>query len=272
MRILAFLTCCGAILAQPHFEVASIKPAPPGGRGMYIRNSPGGRVEMTNMTLKEMIVIAYRIQPYQVSGGPSWIDSARFDVAAKAESNPKPGEMPLMLQAMLADRFQLTLSRETKDLPIYAIVVARKDGKLGPGLVETKAGSCETVDPAKPLPPPAPPGEPRPRFCGGMRMGNGELHGVGIPVASLAPILSRTLGRTVIDSSGLTAKYDVTMDWAPDDPAVTLGPDGPRQSSSDRSGPSIFTAIQEQLGLKLEARKGPVEIFIIDRVEKPSEN
>jgi len=277
MRTLAFLVVCGVAAAQtdphPQFEVVSIKPSPPGGRGMFIRNSPGGRVELTNMTLKEMIVIAYRIQPFQISGGPAWIDSVHYEVSTKAESTPKPGEMPLMLQAMLADRFQLTLRRETKELPIYALVLAKKDGKLGPGLVETKEGSCATFDPTKPPPPPEPGKEP-PRFCGGMRMGFGELRAVGIPVANMTPMLSRMLGRTVIDSTGLTAKYDVAMDWAPDDSlAFQLGPDAPRPAASgDRTGPSIFTAIQEQLGLKLEARKGPVEVFVIERAEKPSEN
>src|SRR5712691_2353422 len=112
-------------VARPEFEVASIKPASPDARGMFIRTAPGGRVNVTNMTLKELIVLAYRIQPYQISGGPAWLDSAHYDITAKPETSPKKDELPLMLQALLADRFQLTIRRETKELPVYALVLSK---------------------------------------------------------------------------------------------------------------------------------------------------
>src|ERR1035438_9136549 len=99
------------------FEVASIKPAAPDARGMFIRPGPGGGIRVTNMTLKELMVIAYRIQPFQISGGPAWLDSAHYDVIAKPEKKPQQGEIQLMLQSLLADRFQLTVRRETKELP-----------------------------------------------------------------------------------------------------------------------------------------------------------
>src|SRR5438874_7720365 len=123
---LLLISSGGAIaqtVARPEFEVASIKPAAPDARGMFIRTAPGGRINVTNMTLKELIVIAYRIQPYQISGGPPWLDSAHYDITAKPETTPKQDELSLMLQALLADRFQLTLRRETKELPIYALVM-----------------------------------------------------------------------------------------------------------------------------------------------------
>src|SRR5580704_3028348 len=113
--------------AHLEFEVASVKPAAPGAPGTMIRFGPGGGLTITNMTLKELIVIAYRIQPFQISGGPSWLDSAHYDIMAKPEAKPKQAEIPLMLQALLADRFQLALHREKRELPIYALVVARKD-------------------------------------------------------------------------------------------------------------------------------------------------
>jgi uncharacterized protein (TIGR03435 family) len=264
------LTVCA--IAQPQFEVASIKPSAPGGRGMYIRTLPGGRVNIANMTLKEMIVLAYRIQPFQISGGPPWFDSIHYDVSAKAESAPKPGEVPQMIQALLADRFQLTFRRETKELPIYAMVLAKKDGKLGPSLTETKEGSCTMPDLTKPPTPPEP-GKPLPRNCGQMMMNPGRIRAVSVPVKDMTPILSRMLGRTVIDQTGLAGNYDFTMEWTPDDIQLAqMPPDAPKPAPSDTTGPSIFTAIQEQLGLKLESRKGPVEIFVIDRAEKPTEN
>jgi uncharacterized protein (TIGR03435 family) len=255
------------------FEVASIKPAAPDERGMYIRPGPGGGIRVTNMTLKELMVIAYRIQPFQISGGPPWLDSARYDVIAKPEKKPQQGEIQAMLQALLADRFQLTVRRETRELPVYALVLARKDGKLGTGLVESKEGVCTPPDPNKP-PPPLEPGKRPALSCGQMMMGRNHLSAVNIPAANMIPMLSRMLGRTIIDKTGLTAKYDITMDWAPDESQTMLLPptEAPKPAASDTPGPSIFTALQEQLGLKLESQKGPVEIFVVERAEKPSEN
>jgi uncharacterized protein (TIGR03435 family) len=177
-----------------------------------------------------------------------------------------------MLQALLADRFQLTLHRETKELPIYALVMARKDGKLGPRLTESKEGGCTMPDPTKPPPPPEP-GKPATLGCGGMMMSPRRLTASSVPLANLAPTLSRMLGRTVVDKTGLAGKFDISLEWTPDETqAIQLPPDAPKPLPSDGSGPSIFTALQEQLGLKLESQKGPVEIFVIERAEKPSEN
>jgi bla regulator protein blaR1 len=283
LRLLAvFLIVSGGAVAQsetaPQFEVASIKPAAPNQQGMYIGPSSGGRLTINNMPLKEMIVLAWRIQPFQISGGPAWLDSARFDISAKSESSTQSGssikqdEMARMLQALLADRFQLKIHRETKELPVYALVVAKKDGKLGPQLTEMKEGSCMQPDPTKPPAPPEP-GKPPIRFCGGIRMGPAMLKATGIPIANMIPMLSRFLGRTVVDKTGLTGKFDISLEWTPDESqAMQFAPDGPKPPPPDAAGPSIFTALQEQLGLKLESQKGPVEIFVIDGAEKPSEN
>jgi len=258
--------------APPAFEVATIKPSDPNARGVFVRSNPGGRFDVNNMTLKELIVFAWRIQPYQVTGGPPWLDSAHFDLSAKGERSFQPGELVVALQSLLADRFQLVIHKETKDLPIYALVVARKDGKLGPELIESKEGTCAPYDPKNPPPPPEP-GKPPALRCGGMRMSPREIYGASVPVAQLVPTLARFLGRTVVDKTGLTGKYDITLHWTPDDMQLAqLPPDAPRPAVSDANGPSIFTAIQEQLGLKLESQKGPVEMIVIDRAEKPSEN
>jgi uncharacterized protein (TIGR03435 family) len=258
--------------AHPEFEVASIKPAAADARGMGVRMAPGGRINITNMPLKEMMVIAWRIQPYQISGGPAWFDSARYDISAKPENSPKQGDVPIMLQALLADRFQLKFHRETKEFPIYALVLARKDGKLGPKLTESKEGGCTENDPSKPWTPPEP-GKPPTLGCGNMMMGPGRFASVSVPVANIIPMLSRLLGRTVVDNTGLTAKFDINLEWTPDESqTLQVPPDAPKPPPSDAAGPTLFTALQEQLGLKLESQKGPVEIFVIDHVEKPSEN
>jgi len=261
----------------PQFEVASIKPAAPDQRGMFTRIAPGGRVNINNMPLKEMMVLAWRIQSYQISGGPSWIESARYDISAKAESNPKQDELPLMFQALLTERFQLKLHHETKELPIYALVLANKDSKLGPQLTESKEGSCTPFDPAKPPPPPNP-GKPQTLGCGGIMMGPTGLTATSAPIDQMIPVLSRILERTVVDQTGLKGKFDLTLHWTPDPsqglqpPPGSLPPGAPQPPPADPNGPSIFTALQEQLGLKLESQKGPVDMIVIDSVEKPSEN
>jgi uncharacterized protein (TIGR03435 family) len=256
---------------QKQFEVASIKPAAPDARGRSIRPSPGGRVTITNMPLKEMITLAWRIQPYQIVGGPPWFDSAGFDITAKAADTLKDGDIQSMLKSLLEDRFQLAHHSETRDLPIYALVLARKDGKFGPKLTETKEGSCQPFDPARPAAPPVP-GQPLPRNCGQMQTGPRNIRAVGIEMSLVVPMLSRLLGRTVVDKTGLKGMYDLEVEWTFDESIVMQLPADAPKPVSDGAGPSIFTALQEQLGLKLESRKGPVEVFVVDRAEKPSEN
>jgi uncharacterized protein (TIGR03435 family) len=181
-------------------------------------------------------------------------------------------EILSMIQALLEDRFQLAIRRESRELPIYALLLARKDGKLGPGLKESKEGGCTPPDPNKP-PPPLRPGERPTLGCGGMAMTMRSYTAVSVPVANLTPGLSRLLGRTVTDKSGLTGNFDINVEWAPDQTQVLQPPPGvPAPPTSGEAGPSIFTAFQEQLGLKFESQKGPVEILVIERAEKPAEN
>jgi uncharacterized protein (TIGR03435 family) len=174
------------------------------------------------------------------------------------------------MQALLADRLKLKLSHDSKELPVYALVVA----KNGPKLQEAKPGDTY------PNGIKAPDGKPA-GGAGMMRMGPGQLTGQGLPMESLAQLLSEQLGRTVLDKTGLKGKYDFTMTWTPDPNEGMMrmgpgpGPGGPPNNDAalpDSSGPSLFTAIQEQLGLKLDSTKGPVDILVVDHVEKPSEN
>jgi uncharacterized protein (TIGR03435 family) len=258
----------------PAFDVASIKPAAPGQHGRFIRGMPGGRLNVTNMPLKELVQLAYKVQPFQITGGPAWFVSESWDITAKPDTDPGPNQIPLMLQALLADRFALKFHRETKELPVYALV-AGKPGDKTPGLTESKPGSCTEIDPAAGPPPmPAPGQTPTTKPCGRIMMGLNTLDATAQTLDQLATMLSRTLGRTVIDKTGLSGKYDIHLEWTPDESQMSqiqLPPDAPRPTF-DPAGPSLFTAVQEQLGLKLESQKGPVEVFIIDHAEKPSEN
>jgi len=249
----------GVILAQegPKFEVASIKPSDPNANGSMVQNSPGGRVRMTNTTLKNLIANAYEVRFFQVTGGPEWADSARFDIEAKGEAGAKQKDFAPMLRALLKERFQLVVRRETKEMPIYALVLARKDGKLGPQMKET---TCQVYDAEHPPPTPKP-GEMRPMGCGGGSMGPGRLRESGAQVANLALSLSGLDDRVVLDQTGLKGKYDISLDWTPDN-----------RRADDNAGPSLFTALQEQLGLKLESAKGPVDMIVIEKAEKPTEN
>jgi uncharacterized protein (TIGR03435 family) len=248
--------------ARPEFEVASIKPHKSDDRRVMISPSPGGRFSAGGATLRMLITVAYRIQDYQISGALSWMSSDRYDVVAKTEEGSNSKWMEC-LQSLLEDRFKLTVHRETKELPVYALVVA----KGGPKLHEVE-GDC----PPRPsgAPPPFVPGKMPTPFCGQMFMGWNQLAGNKVPLQQVVTTLARTLGRTVIDKTGLTGKYDIKLEWTPEQSQVPLGPGDPVQP--DNSGPSIYAALQEQLGLKLESQKGPVEVLIIDHVEQPSEN
>ncbi len=261
----------------PSFEVASIKPNRSEALWISTRFLPG-RFTETGMTAKQLIALAYDVRDFQVSGGPSWISSDKYDIEAK-EPDSLADELPkllpdqrreklgLMIQSLLADRFELKVSHGTKDLSVYALVVA----KNGPKLQEAKPGDTypngiKDAD-GRPV------GQARI-----MQMGRGQLTGQGLPIASLVRVLSQQLGRTVVDQTGLKGNYDFTLQWTPDQSqAIPMGPEGGKPATEsapppDSSGPSIFTAIQEQLGLKLEPTKGPVDIIVIDHIERPSEN
>jgi uncharacterized protein (TIGR03435 family) len=257
----------------PAYEVASIKPDKSGTDMTMLRTTPVGFIA-TNVPLKMLIQQAYGVEDNQILGAPSWIGSARFDIEAKVSSSEtdalrdlSPDQRRLMLQPLLADRFQLKVHTEVRDLPILALVVA----KGGPKLHEAKPGDTypngiKGFD--------GEPGGP-----GLMHMGPGQLTAQGLAMSDVAKLLSQQLGRTVHDKTGLAAKYDFTLQWTPDRGASPMpgaaepGQQGPGATlSTDSSGPSLFTAIQEQLGLKLDSQKGPVEVVIIDHVEAPSEN
>ncbi len=255
------------------FEVASIKPTSNADGRALLQATPG-QLAMTNLVLRRIILIAYNIQDDQLAGGPDWIDSADYDIQAKADGSPSVQQMEgPMLRSLLQERFKLTLHRETRQLPVYKLSVARN----GPRLQPTKEGGCipYATDAAPPI---ATTGELHPNYCGLHTVVNGlnrALDGRGVTMPALASSLSRAytaaLGRNVVDGTELAGGYDIHLEWALDRPSAVPDNAG-NPTPSDLQGPSIFTALQEQLGLRLEPTRGPVEVVVIDHIEKPSEN
>jgi len=279
-------TVAAAQSPAPSFEVVSIKPNHADDGRVMVRIAPGGRFEAHNVTVRFLLQDAYGVKDSQIVGAPGWIDSEHFNIDAKAEDSSagdgskggqskldrdkQQAQFRLMLQAMLADRFKLALHHDTKELSEYALVVA----KNGPKLKETTA---QAMDPASAGPPPRmSPDAPMPK--GSIRMmGRGDLTVAGVGLTQFADVLSRQIGQIVVDKTGLKSEYDFTLKWTPDEGhgAMFRGAGGPPSDGApppDAAGPSIFTALQEQLGLKLESQKGPVDVLVIDHLEKPSEN
>ena len=275
-----------AILAQapdplPSFEVAAVRENRSGEGGQFIRRQPGGRFNATNMPVRALITFAYQLQPFQLEGGPDWVRSARYDIVAKAEGDPPPvppggppDQMMLMLRRLLSERFKLALRKETREMPIYELVLARDDRRPGSQLRPSTV-DCAALAAARARggSPPAPPGPGEPMPCS-FRIGLGQMVGSGFPVSELARSLSNMVQRVVIDRTGLTGPYDFEVKFTPDASQMPLGPvpPGVNPPAIDPDGPSLFTALQEQLGLKLEARRGPVEITIIDGIERPADD
>ena len=243
--ILSIALAVGA--AAQTFEVASIKASKDGDPGSWVMQDQSGNLTTHNATLKRLIVFAYGVREHQVAGGPSWMDSALFDIIAKPETHATSGnEFKSMVRALLSDRFQLKVHQDTREMPIYALHV----GKGGPKLTEWK----DTVGPS----------------CSAMA---GELTCHKIRMVDLCDELARKLGRSVADKTGIAGNFDLHMTWTPDMFQVPgLSEVGTAPAASGAGGPSIFNALQEQLGLKLEADKGPVPVVVVDSAERPSEN
>jgi uncharacterized protein (TIGR03435 family) len=226
-----------AFAQRLEFEVASIKPADPNGPVQSSFSMRGGRFEALS-NLRMLIQFAYDVRNHQISGGPSWMDSLKFAIEAKPDSaTPLPSgaltpECRAMVQSLLEDRFKLALHRETREQPIYYLSVARGGSHLKPAEKETGVG-----------------------------MGEKLISSAGAPIATLADMLAAVAGRSVIDKTGLEGFYEFRLEWTPDDTPADLA-----------TGPSLFTAIQEQLGLRLESAKGPVEVLVIDHAERPDAN
>jgi len=246
------------------FDVVSVKANTSEKGQMRIMTQPGMFIA-NNVTLKMFIEQAYGIREDLISGGPGWVGSASFDFEGKIapadsdalkamNSDQAKVARQQMMQHALADRFKLKVHTETKTLPVYELVLAKGGSKLKE--TDPTGNYANGIK--------GPDGVAR---GGMMQMQNGKLTGQGINIASLINVLSRNLEHTVIDKTGLTGKYDLTLTWKPES-----GPGGQDAGASDSNAPDLFTAVQEQLGLKLVSTKGPVETLVVDSAEKPAEN
>jgi uncharacterized protein (TIGR03435 family) len=265
----------------PKFEVASIRLNTSGTNQVSMGMQPGGRFTAVNMPLALIIRSAYRLQESQLIGAPDWVSTERYDIIAKGEGEFAPpvpggglGRQQLMLQSLLEERFKLKPRRETRQLPIYALVLAQENRKLGPALTPS-AVDCQALAAARKqgVAPPAPPKAGDRPQCG-MHMGFGRIAG-GAPMTNLATALSQVVQRSVVESTGLNGNFDFELSWTPDQLPSRPGmpADQPFRMNGvviDPNGPSIFTAIQEQLGLKLESERAPVVVLVIDHVERPT--
>lgn len=256
-RTLTAIYLAAVLASAQSFEVVSIKPSNPTATGTRVGIAPGGSFQARNVTLRNLIQQAYDVHDFQLFGGPGWINTEKYDIEAKG-NGPEVSEADLIkmsdeqrnqfqqqmrgkLQALLTDRFRLKVHRETKEMSVYALVIA----KNGPKIVKktdsfTPQTSLSTRRNAE---------------------GNVVLTGTNVPMAYLVQRLSSQLERSVVDKTELKGNFDFKLTFAP------LAPD-----PGDTDGPSIFTALEEQLGLKLESQRGPVEVVLIDAVEHPSAN
>jgi len=255
---LTFL-CLGVAAAQgpDTFEVASIKLGDPLAQGTSLGPQNGGGLKMENMTLRQMVQWAYDLREFQVTGATGWMNSERYRILAKGVLEEGPATYAGMndaqrraawvlirkrLKNLLAERFQLVVHTETKELPMYALVEAKGGVKMQPNT--------------------APDGSPQT-----MMVNTNAFEATRASLDSIAQNLAGITGRPVQNETGLTGYYNFKMKWTPD--AAPGAPDKPAEAAA---GPTLFTALQEQLGLKLESKKGPVEILVIDRAERPTEN
>ncbi len=293
-----------AAQGKTEFDVASVKPAaPPTGNVVMRRmtNPDPGMVKYTNVTLKMLIAAAYEVKEFQISG-PDWLNGDGFDVQAKIPAGASKEQIPLMLQALLADRFKLAIHREQRSLNVYALVIGKNGPKLKEVDAETlkaQAAAAASQNPADPPPPPPPPGPgglpergKGPSGPGLMMMmtntGARQVRGQ-TTLAKFSNLLSNLLDRPVLDMTGLNGTYEIDMVWAADErennqmgKMIVIGGPPPSRDSGSEAKPAdsasapaatIFTAVQDALGLRLEARKSDAEFLVIDRAEKtPTEN
>lgn len=224
------------------FEVAVIRPSltdPNAGTSFNVFD--GGRLRITNEPVKLLIRAAFQLQNAQIAGGPAWLDTDRYDIEAKTgrPEKPDPAQISPMLQSLLTDRFKMKFHNELRELSVYALVV-EKNPKGGPKLKPKSDGQGTAME-----------------THGGQKQS--QLVGTGVSMEALASYVGNRLGRIVVDRTGLSESYDFTLEWSPDE-------------TSNSSAPSLVTALQEQLGLRLEPQKSPVEVLVIDSLQRPSEN
>jgi uncharacterized protein (TIGR03435 family) len=262
--VLATLTVALVIAQQapsPKFEVASIRPAadPRGDDDSEVQ--PSGRFAATNTILYNLIRVVFALQQHEIAAGerlPSWVRTDRWDIIGKGPPvTDEAAQRPIylrMMQNLLIERFKLVTRREERDTPVYALVVARADRSLGSQMRPSSADCAALLAAFKATGARQGPDSPT---CGLRRL-RGQFRGTGVPLADLVAALTPIAGRPVVDATGLTGSFDLNMKFTPDDAADPAG------------GASLFTAIQEQVGLRLESRRALVNVLVIESAERPT--
>jgi uncharacterized protein (TIGR03435 family) len=253
---------------QLAFEVTSVKPSKLENGRFTMSGGPGtadpGRINYTNIMLRRILLNAYEVKNYQIAG-PEWLDTARFDISAKVPAGATREQFLTMLRNLLATRFRMKIHRESRELPIYALVTAKNGPKIKPSVKPSNGGPEDELATIR-----ASEGKdgfptlswPSPGLVIETKNGRARITAKEAPLAKLADLLAGQVGRPVIDTTGLAENYSFVVYFTPE-----------AASASDSPEPSIFEALQEQLGLRLEARKGPVELLVIDQADKiPTEN
>jgi uncharacterized protein (TIGR03435 family) len=256
MRFLLTAIVAASLLAQasprPAFEVASIKRSERLDEGGGLRWLPGGTVRVTNLAARSLLLTAYgtaqrSLLASQIIGAPGWATTDRYDIVAKVGGDlaARPmsewfASLPALLQSLLEERFKIKAHRETRELPVYVVRLANQDGRLGPQL-HTSSVDCE-----------------KERAKCALHFLPGHESGVAVDAATVIRAATSSLERIVIDRTGLTGNYDFDLEWSPD------------QSSPDK--PSIFAAVREQLGLRIDSERAPVEVVVVDHIERPTED
>jgi len=246
--------------------VATVKVNTSGSGESFTRRLPGGTFLASNMRLRDLIAFAHGLQPFQIEGAPGWIGDVRFDVTMKAEADVGPvaiGPTQIGLQlarAVLAERFAFQAHRETRERPVFALVRARQDGSLGPRLRQSPTDCAVLATEAGKSGAPWPPRSAEGRILCGLQTQGTTLTAGGYPMAEFQRFLTGQTQRVVIDRTGLAGAWDFELTFTPPDVAAAVSPDTP----------SLFTALQEQLGLRLEATRGSAEVLVVDRIERPT--
>jgi uncharacterized protein (TIGR03435 family) len=260
LPLIAIAVASARLLAQtetaplPKFEVAAIKPSAPGSHGGGLKANPGGQTFVAeHMSLRQLIKYAYKISDSELVGGPDWVDTFPFDLQMKSDRPTNRTELPLLIQDLLADRFQLHFRRETRTLPALILTVDKGGSRMTPN--DGPDQWAISIQGTGGGPPPKPP----------------KWAGTRCSMKYLTYWIAQQEDRPVIDRTGLPGFYDFKLEYAPDLAVRGIkGPNGEPPPFFD--GPTLFTALREQLGLKLESMKGPVEVYVIDHAAKPAEN
>jgi uncharacterized protein (TIGR03435 family) len=248
----------GAQSADGSFEVAAVRRNTSESTGGGGGPRPGGGYRLTNVTVRSLIALAWKVPSNRVVGGPGWLGIERYDVDARTKEKTANEDLLGMLRTLLRERFKAAVRIEQRELPVYHLVLARADGELGPSL---ERATIDCTDPEARKKAAANASRPDRIVCG-FTDNAGSLEGGGLTMQTLAQILTSPSGRPVIDRTGLVGGYNMTLKWTP-----ALSADSPASDTV-----SIFTAVQEQLGLRLQSATAPLDVAVVDAVERPTEN